>query len=245
MQYVHQFQSILAKHKTEIISIDEVGVLKQIVDRYPAFQAARFLYVKGLHQNGMLALEDEMAVLAIHTKNREILFNEFSEVAKKQEWAKIEEKITASMPFSFGTVDGPEDAGTEDDLIKEVDRRIVTGEEQYYNIEKEFPTPNIEPEPEVKAKTQNPSASIIDAFLSQQSTKKTRYMRPSIDKDDLRPDMSLETPDDMVSETLAKIFIKQEKFKDAIKMYEKLSLLKPQKSVYFARQISELKKKIQ
>ena len=45
------------------------------------------------------------------------------------------------------------------------------------------------------------------------------------------------------TETMAKIFEKQGFFKEAIKIYEKLNLKYPEKSVYFANRISELKNK--
>ncbi|MFL0161708.1 hypothetical protein [Aquirufa salirivi] len=47
-----------------------------------------------------------------------------------------------------------------------------------------------------------------------------------------------------ISETFAKILERQEKYERAIEMYEKLSLIKPEKSIYFATRISELKHKL-
>ncbi|MHA8098662.1 hypothetical protein VR479_05130 [Aquirufa aurantiipilula] len=47
-----------------------------------------------------------------------------------------------------------------------------------------------------------------------------------------------------VSETFAEILERQEKYERAIEMYEKLSLIKPEKSLYFASRISELKHKL-
>ena len=49
---------------------------------------------------------------------------------------------------------------------------------------------------------------------------------------------------DLVSETLAQIYIDQMLYHKAIDTYKKLSLKYPEKSTYFAGQISELEKKI-
>ena len=76
------------------------------------------------------------------------------------------------------------------------------------------------------------------------------------DEDDSEPDdlkvnlaelmsFSMQRHDEFVTETMAKVYIQQEKFDKAIATYEKLSLLKPEKSVFFAAQIVELKNKIQ
>lgn len=50
-----------------------------------------------------------------------------------------------------------------------------------------------------------------------------------------------ESPE-FVTETLAKIYIRQKLYKQAILAYEKLSLKYPEKNIYFAGQIEEVKK---
>ena len=47
-----------------------------------------------------------------------------------------------------------------------------------------------------------------------------------------------------VSETLAKIYALQGNYPKAIEAYEQLSLINPEKKIFFADQIKELKKKI-
>ena len=48
--------------------------------------------------------------------------------------------------------------------------------------------------------------------------------------------------DELITETLAKIYMKQEKYNKAIKAYEILSLKYPKKSSFFADQINDIKK---
>ena len=51
---------------------------------------------------------------------------------------------------------------------------------------------------------------------------------------------SIKNEEDLVSESLAEIMIKQGKFDKAIEMYRKLSLRNPQKNAYFAGKIEKL-----
>ena len=48
--------------------------------------------------------------------------------------------------------------------------------------------------------------------------------------------------DELMTETLAKVFVKQKKFKKAIEAYQILSLKYPEKNSLFANQIKEIKK---
>jgi len=52
------------------------------------------------------------------------------------------------------------------------------------------------------------------------------------------------TKEDYMTETLAKVYVKQEKFKEAMKAYKILSLKYPEKISLFANQIKDLKKRL-
>jgi tetratricopeptide (TPR) repeat protein len=56
--------------------------------------------------------------------------------------------------------------------------------------------------------------------------------------------LSVTESDDLVTETLAKVFEDQGKYEKAIKAYEKLRLKFPEKSVYFAGRIKAVEKKL-
>lgn len=104
-----------------------------------------------------------------------------------------------------------------------------------YNIAAE------EYKPQTDAKKNN-ADNLIDKFLA-----KEHSIKPNFDKSiDNQSDISSESikEQEFLSETLAEIYVKQQNFDKAIKIYKKLSLKYPQKSVYFANKISDIEKNI-
>ncbi len=89
--------------------------------------------------------------------------------------------------------------------------------------------------------------SLIDSFL--ESGMKKRRMAPL--KPQGRSDeivdisaKSLQENEDLMTETLANIYIKQEHFFKAIDIFDRLRLKYPEKNLYFARRIKELEQQI-
>ncbi len=83
------------------------------------------------------------------------------------------------------------------------------------------------------------SEEIIDNFiLNTPSIRKPKENAPNIDI----AEHSVREHEDLVSETLANIYLKQGNFQKAIQIFEKLSLIIPEKSSYFAAQIDKINK---
>ena len=93
---------------------------------------------------------------------------------------------------------------------------------------------SVKPADEIKALQE----SIIDQFIQNQPT--LSKPRKSSEEDELVEDLAAVEFTLPVSETIAILLTKQGKYLQAIELYEKLSLIKPEKRLYFASRILEL-----
>lgn len=88
----------------------------------------------------------------------------------------------------------------------------------------------------------NSKMALVDNFLERGVKSPGRITSPA-DSFSENVDISagsLEEKEDLMSETLAAIYIKQKHFSKAINIFERLSLIYPEKSIYFASRIKEL-----
>jgi len=84
---------------------------------------------------------------------------------------------------------------------------------------------------------------LISTFIRKRPTMSPLQDDPQADREDISLS-SLEEDDDIMTETLAEIYVKQKYHYKAIHVYEKLSLKYPEKSIYFASQIEKIREVI-
>lgn len=82
---------------------------------------------------------------------------------------------------------------------------------------------------------------LIDQFLNQDSVRIVPKPVEAVRKIEETVRQSTSENEDLLTETLASIYIRQKHYDKAIHIFEKLRLKYPEKSIYFANRISELK----
>lgn len=105
--------------------------------------------------------------------------------------------------------------------------------------DQELEEPMVKPKPKIQRDHQNVE-SILDRFIRENPTiqrPKSEFYNPVN-----MARQSAESSDEIISETLARIYTRQGLYKKAILTYEKLGLQHPEKKTYFASLIEEIRK---
>ena len=225
----------LLKHPEQIKEEDNI-VLKSVIDAYPYFQSARAIYLKGLKNEESFKYNSELKITAAHTSDRTILFDFitssiFSSQVIKENTAKethhqITEKISIENPV----------------IIKNklsIGKPIAFTQQETHSFNEWLQLSTfkkIERTP-IKKHQKQDKATLIDTFIKQ---------NPKISRIDKHTEYALKITEStsessIMTETLAKVYLEQKKYENAIKAYEILSLKYPEKSGFFADQIKRIK----
>ncbi|MGY8987406.1 MAG: hypothetical protein ACKVG7_02495 [Flavobacteriales bacterium] len=214
----------------EKIGNNHLQNLEKITDEFPFFSAPQQLLVKGLLNTESFRYNRQLKRAAVYSANRKLLFKLITENKvvvfenTKTELPKIvkektitEEKLEIGKPLEF---DETEEHSFSEWLaltkVKKINREEV--KENPKDLIDKF----IDTNPIMKAEKIK--------FFSPTETAKT----------------SLIENDELVTETLARVYLEQQHFDKAISAYKTLSLKYPEKSSSFADQINliiDLKKK--
>ena len=204
--------------------------MEKITDEFPFFSAPQQLLAKGLLNTESFRYNRQLKRAAVYSANRKLLFKLITENKvvvlenTKTELPKIvkektitEEKLEIGKPLEF---DETEEHSFSEWLaltkVKKINRE------------------------EIK---ENPN-DLIDKFIDTKpimKAEKTKFFSPTE-----TAKTSLIENDELVTETLARVYLEQQHFDKAISAYKKLSLKYPEKSSLFADQINliiDLKKK--
>ncbi|WP_010135727.1 hypothetical protein [Ochrovirga pacifica] len=229
---MQQFTEILKHQKTEQLSVSE---LETLVAEFPYFQLAKALLLQKYRNSQHFKYNNALKNLAAHTVDREVLFDFISQIEEAQQ-AQNKAQITKTAP------DTP--------LATETQEVVFSAPLEFTSKEKHSfkewlqlsHQKTIERNPTTLQKeTPKPletKLNIIDQFLMSNP----KISRP-IKNIPTSASILSETEDpthQLMTETLAKVYIAQKKYSDAIQAYKILSLKYPEKSSFFANQIEKI-----
>lgn len=206
---------------------EDLQAIRQLVGLYPYCASFVFLYLYGLAKSGDVCYPAELKRLAIHLPIRSELYRL---VEGKGAWETTLEQKALGAPDSFALIDHFLSMARSEghDLPSELAFDSTEGTGDYFSHEELL---SAEPFLSEDERTR-PQA---DAPREQNALPEA----PSQPSHHLVEDQESE---ELFTETLAKIYIKQGRYDKALKMMRALSLNYPEKSRYFAHQIRFLER---
>jgi hypothetical protein len=227
----------------------ETAELKSVIDEFPYFQAARVLYLKGLKNQNSFKYNNELKVTAAYTTDRTVLFDfitskVFNNTQKEENHPEIS-AITLEENPSDNLIKNIE-------IVPETVSKPIELSEEKLEIGKPIPFTESETfsfnqwlqlstkTPIIREETATDEAhkkkSIIEKFIENNPKiaplSKDKNLSVLVTQN--KQDSSLMT------ETLAKVYLEQKKYENAIQAYRILSLKYPEKSGFFADQIKRI-----
>ncbi len=210
-----------------------INELRTIINEYPYFQSARALYLKRLKNHKSFKYNNELKITATYTINRTVLFN-FITSELLEETIESKKNITGKIADSISNLQKK----TEKELRIEKSLSFKKNESYSFNqwLQLSFDNPGNSIK-NIHKKEKNLQENIIERFIANNPKISKVNRNASVIK---KPHDTKRQPI-LMTETLARIYLEQKKYSNAIKAYEILSLKYPEKSSFFVSQIKKIR----
>lgn len=236
-------------------TIDDIRRLKDIVEQYPYFQLAIFIYLKAISIHQPNDLEEELSRLSIYINDRKALFYYIMSEEYKdfQTTAILKSSGDRTSLLLDAFFDSHQDLELDNSI--NLEQSIVNNSSaaisDYFTYMNQLGS--IDP---LGIQTSNApllkNHEIIDSFIQKYDAGENFKIQIDLSESDapmLPMDDSIDNEEEAIddsffTETLARIYTKQKKYDKAYKIIKHLSLNNPKKNAYFADQLSFLEKLI-
>ena len=239
-------QLIQFVEKPGLLKEQTIAELKEIIDEFPYFQSVQLLYTYNLFSRANFRYEAYLKTCSIYATDRTILYHLLKQPESP---AKVAEKVLTAERNITEEMELFELA--EDLLVSETeitqlqvfsasDTEIIDLDLLSFEPAGSFYFDLDSPVPETKNESK---IDLIDQFIKVNPSIQPRMenSRGQNEPSDLKEEGENEN-DEFITETLSRVYLKQGHYQKAIDSFERLSLKFPEKSVYFALQIEEIKK---
>ena len=230
---------------------DSIGELKtkkleELVKEFPYFQSARSLLLKGLHKTNSYKYNSTLKQTAAYTIDRKVLFDFItSPIFINNETSQVE-SLEGLEIINSETIIETNAHRDENNRIQKERETATTILEIGKPIEFNSSEPHsfnqwmqlISKTPIIRKEKNLTKFNLIDTFI--ESNPKIKPVQKNVKNIDASPESSAEN-ESLMTETLAKVYLEQKKYENAIKAYHILSLKYPEKSGFFADRIKAIK----
>lgn len=221
------------KNRTTIQHL-ETTQLKEMVDNYPYFQSARALYLKGLKNVDSFKYNNELKLTAAFTVDRSILFEFITSPSFTNKKTAIHKQISNKIAEKITN----QNKTKKEELLSLGEPLLFTKNESFsFNEWLQISTQKpIKRRSDNKEKKEFKKEEIIDKFISSNP----KIMAVTKDKTFQIPVSKNIQDESLMTETLAKVYVEQKKYENAIQAFRILSLKYPEKSTFFADRIKKI-----
>ncbi len=251
-------QLIQFMDKPGLLKEQTIGELKEIVDEFPYFQSAQLLYTCNLYARANFRYASYLKTCSIYATDRTVLYRLLQpksiqgqrsrpliiQESKNPESALFElAEETQIMHAEFTELSPNEPNETEI-----IDFDLLSFEQHDPHPQSDHPGANSGPfaypvKSETNGTNSQEKVDLIEQFIKVNPTIQSRTEIPTTQyaRFEFKAEDDNEN-DEFITETLSRIYLKQGHYQKAIDSFMWLSLKFPEKSVYFAEQIEEIKK---
>lgn len=232
----------------ELLNRDTLYELRTLLARYPYFQTVRLLYLKNLFLLHDITFGEELRKAALYVADRKVLFylmegDRFTISSfEKQDQPKEE----AGWDRTLSLIDAFLSSLPEEPVAMELPMEVTTDYYTSFLLHKEECVSDDIPQMKGQSLIDNfIEKSAEEPLLPQLGIKEVASAKNEVSEKD-EPEGNEEDMEDesYFTETLAKIYVKQQRYSKALEIIKKLNLKYPKKNAYFADQIRFLEKLI-